>query len=124
MQRLLHIALLLTPLICYLEWGTSTSAFLFDVEYSLVTGSGSADSFMHPMIFIPFLGQLLLLISIIKPNRKLALIGMLLQAILVVLILIVGILSLNIKIILSTLPFLIASFLFLRSYKSKPATIQ
>jgi len=119
MQRLFNVGLLLSFLICYLEWGGGNSGFLFQFEYQIFFRNNSRD-FIHPLIIIPFLGQIFLLVGIFwsSQNRRLTLIGMILLSVLVFVILLVGILSLNSKIILSTLPFFLISFLFIRWMRS------
>jgi heme A synthase len=117
MQRIISIGLFLTVLICYLEWAGGNSGFLFQMEYGIFLSDNNKDSFMHPLVFIPLFGQLLILISIFKPNPKLILTGIILLSILVLMILLVGILSLNLKIILSTLSFIGISVFFIFNYK-------
>ena len=116
MQRLLNLGLLLAFLVCYLEWGQDQSSFLFQMEYSIFfEKKESIDTFTHPFIIIPFIGQLLIFYTLFqkKPNRKLTVIGLSLLSILVLLILLVGLLSLNIKIILSTITFLLISLMII-----------
>ena len=118
--RLLYIALALFPLLCYLEWGGTRSAFLFEAEYQvLFHPKEPGKTFTHPLILLPLAGQLILLIAacLKKPDRRMALAGQLMLSILVGLILIVGLLDLNSRIILSTAPFIIASVVFYRNYK-------
>lgn len=122
MQRLINIFLVLTFAVCYLEWANKSS-FIFQAEYSLFFEKNDPlNSFKHPLILLPFIGQLFLLYTAIqkRPNKKIAIIGQILLSLLVLLILLVGILVANIKIILSTIPFLICSLFFytrLKKYK-------
>jgi len=121
MQRLLHIALSLFPLLCYMEWGGSQSAFLYEAEYQVFFHSNTpGNTFSHPLVVLPLAGQLLLLISAFtkKPNRRMAIAGQLMLSLLVGLILVAGLLSLNSRMILSTLPFIIASVVFYRNNRS------
>lgn len=119
-SRLIRIGLILTSLICYLEWGGGNSSFLFQAEYGLFADFKGASSFMHPLIIIPMVGQLILLYSLFQssPGRKLVMAGILCIGLLVVVILLVGLLSLNFKIIISTLPFLVLSVYYIRKSKS------
>ncbi len=121
-DRLINIFLLLFFLICYLQWGTDQSGFIFQLEYEIFTNAkGGPDSFLHPFIFIPMLGQFMILFNIFKkqPNKKLTLIGMGLLSILVLVIFLAGILSMNIRIIASTLPFILISVYYLISNKNR-----
>ncbi|MGB4849182.1 MAG: hypothetical protein WBP41_14760 [Saprospiraceae bacterium] len=126
MPRLINIGLLLSFLIGYLEWGHDNSSFVFQVEYLVFFQKDhSTDTFAHPLIIIPFVGQLLILFTIFqrKPSRRLTWIGLILLSILVLVILLVGLLSLNYKIILSTLPFILFSILFIvkrKEIKAQP----
>ncbi len=70
----LIILLLLAFLIIYLEWGKGNSMFVFQMEYEILAGkTDTKNVFMHPLVAIPFIGQLLLLFSLFQkqPNRTL-----------------------------------------------------
>jgi heme A synthase len=117
---LIHIALALAPLICYLEWSGGHSAFVYQMEYNILfQHKNTSGSFTHPLVLLPLLGQLLILFTVFQkqPGKRLALAGQVMLSLLVVMILVAGILSLNIKIILSTVPFIIASVAFYLSFK-------
>ena len=123
--RLLLIFLAVSPLVCYLEWGTDQSAFLYEIEYDLLFGSkASQGAFTHPFVFLPMLGQVLLLISAFlkRPSRRLAIFGIAGIGLLVLMVLLTGILGGNWKVIASTMPFLLASLIFLR-WRFKKVTI-
>lgn len=116
--RLLSIGLLITSLFGYLEWGKEQRSFLFQVEYDLFFGAPQgADSFQHPFVFLPLLGQVLLLISIFQstPNRLLVLSGMACISVLMLMIFIVGILSANVAIAGSSIPFLFLAVVVMRT---------
>jgi hypothetical protein len=106
-QRLVNIGLILSFLICYLEWGGGNSAFVAQVEYLVLIGKPEAQNFAHPLIALPFIGQLLVLFALFQrtPSRRLTSIGIVLMGVLVLLLALIGILD-NAKIGLSTLPFL------------------
>lgn len=118
-ENLIIIGLLISSLICYLEWGKSNHNFLFEVEYELLFKKFQLNIFLHPFIAIPLLGQLLFLTSLFykKHSKKFILIGMACISLLILLILLAGILSLNVKIISSTLPFISISILYLKDIK-------
>ena len=112
--KALIIALIITPLIGYLEWGTDMSMFLIEGEIEVIgklfTDPGSV---MHPLTLLPLAGQVILLISLFqkRPNRKLIFLGMTFIAILLFFIFIISLLGQNFKILASTLPFLICAVL-------------
>lgn len=114
MPRIFPIGLLLAFLCCYLEWGGGNSGFLFEMEYEVLFKSHYSDSFKHPLVLIPFLGQLLLLAAIAWPNKKLIITGIILQGTLVFMVLLVGGLTLNIKILFSSFPFFLMLIVFIR----------
>jgi hypothetical protein len=126
LERLISIGLFLSFLLCYLEWGGDNSGFLFQLEYQVfIKQTNLLSSITHPLIFLPLSGQLLLLLNTFQkyPKRKLVLIGMLLLAVLVLMILLVGLLAFNYKTIISTLPFLGISMVFIFS-KRKTVKVQ
>lgn len=110
--RLINIGLPITSLLCYLEWGKDNSSFLFQVEYEIFRKGFNSDSILYPLVFLPMAGQLLLILSTIKPSKRFAFMGVSMIGVLVLMILLVGVLSLNIKIILSTIPFVTIAVLF------------
>ena len=114
--RLINISLLITSLICYLEWGGGNSGFLFQMEYELFQKSDLSNSLTHVMVLAPLAGQLTLLFTLFQPvpGRKVTAVGVGLLSVLVLMIFLIGILSLNYRIFISTLPFVIAVFFFLR----------
>ena len=109
-QRLLNFLLLISFVFVYLEWGQNSSVFVFEAEFDILfSGSGKWKSFVHPLILAPFLGQVLLLITLFQkyPNRKLSTIGILLMGLLVFFVFAIGFLSKNVKIILFALPYVL-----------------
>ena len=72
---------------------------------------------LHPFVLLPLVGQILLIITLIKnsPSKLLTYIGIAGLGILMLLVLLVGSLSKNIMIISSTIPFFIISFLVIRN---------
>lgn len=118
-SKLINLGLFLSFLICYLEWAGGNSGFIFQLEYSVFSENANQNTFAHPLIFIPLLGQFLVLIAIFYPNKKLSLVGLILLSVLVLIFLLVGILSVNVKIIASTIPFFVLTILFISHYKKK-----
>jgi cobalamin biosynthesis protein CobD/CbiB len=109
-NKILVVGLLLTSLIGYLEWGKDHRMFLFQVEWDIISKLiSNPSSVIHPLVLLPLAGQLLLAIALFQqqPKKLLLLVGMACIGILLAFMLLVGLLSMNIKIILSTFPFLI-----------------
>ena len=118
MKKALNIALILSSLIGYLEWGTDHSMFLFQMEYELLfQRSPTSNTFLHPFVLIPLLGQLLLLFTIFqkKPSRVLTYIGLSALSLLLVFMFFIGIMGMNVKILASTLPFIMTGVLVIRA---------
>ncbi len=108
--KILNILLIITSLIGYLEWGGDNHIFLFqgesEIVYKLFTSPGSV---IHPFILLPLIGQILLLITLFQksPNRKITYISIAGLGLLLGFMFIIGLISFNVKILLSTIPFLI-----------------
>jgi hypothetical protein len=117
--RIIKIAIFISFLFCYLEWGGSQSSFIYQMEYSIFSEDDNVSAFTHPFILLPLIGQVILLVSIFlnERSRILTRISIIFLSVLVLMILLVGVLSLNIKIIASTLPFLLLSLYYFFSGK-------
>lgn len=109
-RRILNALLILTSLIGYLEWGTDQRMFLFEGEWEVLKKLISDPlSVIHPFTLFPLLGQILLLITLFQkePSKWLTFIGLGCLSLLLLLMVIVGALSMNFKILLSTVPFVV-----------------
>ncbi|MFM2157509.1 MAG: hypothetical protein RL516_2258 [Bacteroidota bacterium] len=113
--------LIITSLFVYLSWGKESAAFLFQMEYEIISKLFTNPlSALHPFTIIPLLGQILLLISLFQktPNVVLLKIGIGCLLFLIGFVLIVGLLSRRISIIVSTLPFITLAYLTLKSLRT------
>jgi len=111
MKRLALFSVLVSFLFCYMEWGRDQSSFVYEVVYLILFKQGDPqNSFTHPLILLPFIGELILLFLVFQkePGKRWAFIGMALPGVLVLFLLFIGIMSQNVKIIASTLPFLLS----------------
>jgi hypothetical protein len=112
--------LLVSSLFGYLEWGGGNAAFLFQAEGALISKIfiNPAET-IHPFTVLPLFGQLALVFTLFQksPSRSITLVGVIGIGVLLVFMLIIGLLSLNFKIALSTIPFLILAFVSLFSLK-------
>ncbi|WP_264520769.1 hypothetical protein [Flavobacterium sp. N1994] len=123
-SKILNLLLILTSLIGYLEWGKSNHLFLFQVEMELFSKMFTHPStVLHPFVLLPFLGQLLLLITLFQSTTKrtLTFIGIVALTLLLGFMFVIGVMSLNIKILGSTIPFLVVAILTI-SYNFKNVT--
>lgn len=116
--RILNILLLFFSLFGYLEWGGNNHSFLFEIELEIVSKflTNPLDV-IHPLILLPLIGQALLIITIFQksPAKSLTYVGLAGLGLLFVFIFFIGILSLNLKVLISTLPFLIVAIITLRN---------
>lgn len=116
-NRLLIVLLLITSLFIYLEWGGDNSSFLFKLEFDVLGKLISNPvSVLHPFVMFPLLGQMLLLIALFfnSPGKWLLFAGIVFLSLLPAVILLVGLLSVNIKILLSLLPYLVVLILVVK----------
>lgn len=114
-QKIWLFLLLLTSLIGYTEWGATQHAHLFQLEAKLLRKLfSSPKDLLHPFVILPFLGQLILLIAILKKNtpRWLIITGILFLGILLLLLLFIGILARDAKIIGFALPYVLLSMMY------------
>lgn len=110
----------LTSLIGYLEWGSDQSMFLFQSEWDILQKLfTNPKSVVHPFILLPLFGQVLLLLSLFqkKPHRLMVYLGLAGIGILLLFMFVIALISFNLKITLSTLPFLVFSFLTIKRFK-------
>ncbi len=110
--KLLSALLILTSLMGYLEWGQGQHLFLLQAEGEIMIKLWTdPKSVLHPLISMPLLGQILLAITIVQrtPSRILFYLGTGSLLILLGLMFLIGIISFNLKILFSTLPFLAMS---------------
>jgi hypothetical protein len=118
--RILNLCLIISSLLGYLEWNGGNHVFLYAAEADIFTKLFTHPlEVIHPLIVLPFLGQIALVITVFQkvPSPFLTYLGIGCLGILLGLMLFVGLLSLNIKIILSTLPFWFLTVLVLLHFK-------
>ena len=123
--KLLNLALIITSLFGYMEWGGNNHMFLFEAEAELLKKAFiNPLDVLHPFTILPFIGQMLLIISLFyaKPSKYLTFIGMLCIGILMLLLFLIGILNLSLMMLACSLPFIIVSVLvILANRKQKQA---
>lgn len=121
--RLINIGLILAFLSGYMEWGQGNSAFVFDAARAIFTEADNLiGSLTHPLIISGLAGLIILIYCAVRPdaNRRLNTIGILILSPVVLLILLSGGLSGNLKSVASTLPFLgLAAAYYIVRYKRR-----
>ena len=127
--KILNLLLIITSLFGYLEWGGNNSSFLFQSEYDVLTNIFTDPKMaVHPFTIIPLLGQILLLITLFQkqPNKILTYIGIACLGLLLGFMFFIGMISMNFKILISTLPFLATALYAIRYFRkqNKPQLTQ
>jgi len=122
MKRIPNFCLLLTSLVGYLEWSGGQHGFLFQLEYVLIAkASHDPGSILHPFVLVPLSGQLIILYTLFQkmPGRVLTLVGLACLSLIILMLLLVGALALNVKIIISTVPFIITAVFVLQKNRKR-----
>lgn len=120
--KILNSLLFVTSLLGYLEWAGNNHLFLFQAEgeifSKLITDPKSV---IHPFILLPIIGQVLLLITLFQktPRKVLTYISIGSLGLLLAFMFIVGMMSLNFKIIISTIPFLVTAVYTIVYYRKR-----
>lgn len=117
-SKILNLCLIVTPLVGYLEWGTHNKQFLFEVEGEvLMTLFIHPGRIIHPFIILPLFGQLILIMTLFqqRPAKILSYIGLGCIGLLLFFMFVIGLMSLNLKILISTLPFILSTILVIKN---------
>lgn len=119
----LNAGLILSSMIGCMEWGDQ-SEFLFQSEGQIIVKLFKDPiSVIHPLVLLPLIGQVVLFINILrkKPNKWISISGNSMLSILLYFLFIIGLMSLNYRMILFNLPFVFISVLTFRRdlFKSK-----
>lgn len=121
-HKILNLSLVLTSLIGYLEWGTDSKMFLFQGEMEILSKLFTdPTSVAHPFTLLPLFGQLLLLVTLVQkqPNKILTYTGLGCIGILLAFMFVIGLMSFNVKILLSAVPFLVTAVFTIRHLREK-----
>src|SRR5215217_5603226 len=108
-EKKLILLVLFTSLIGYVEWGGGNYTFVAQAELEAFEQLFKQPlSVLHPLIILPFAGQVLLLINLFikQPRKAFTYIGTACLGLLLGFMFIIGVTTLHFKTILSTLPFL------------------
>lgn len=114
-SKILNILLVISSSFIYLEWGKENHCFLIEIEFKIFKKLFiDPVSLIHPLIILPLLGQIILVVTIFqkKLNKTLTYIGLFGIGILATIIFFIGIISLNHKIFISTIPFIFIAYKF------------
>ena len=121
-KKILNGCLILTSLIGFLEWGGGNKMFLFQGEIEVLTKLYQDPlAAAHPFTLLPLFGQLILLYTLFQktPGRLLTVIGLGSLSVLLLFMFLIGLISFNYKILVSTIPFLITAILTILEVRKK-----
>ena len=121
-SKIINLLLIITSLLGYLEWSGNSHLFLFQAEGEILSKLFvDPISVLHPFTLLPMIGQTILLITLFqkKPNRLLTYLSILGLGLLLVFMFVIGIMSLNFKIIFSTIPFIVVAGIAIRHYRKQ-----
>ena len=121
-KKLLNLSLILTSLIGYLEWGEGQSVLLFQAEAEMFSKAlVDPGAVIHPLTLLPVLGQLALALTLFQktPGKALTYFGIAGIGILFALMFFIGVISLNVRILASTLPFLVLAVMAIRQHRRR-----
>lgn len=120
-QKGLNLLLIGTSLLGYLEWSGNNHIFLFKAEAEMLLKLFTDPmSVLHPFTILPLVGQILLLFTVFQktPSKALTYISISGLGLLLGFMFVIGIISLNLKILISTIPYIFVSILTIRYLKS------
>lgn len=109
----LPLSIFATFQLCYLEWAGNNSMFVAEIQYTIFTNyKNYFDNFLHPIILLGLIAQSVIVVSIFidKFYKKWFTWALTTLTLLVIFLFIIGLLSTNLKIIFSSIPFLILAF--------------
>lgn len=118
----IYLGLCLTFLFCYTEWGNQQHSFIFQIIYEILAQADLLKALTHPLILAGLLGLLIFIYAILSKSvhRSIPLFGVVMLSAVVILFSLAGILSFNLKIIASTLPFWFMVIWFFLKQKIRP----
>ncbi|MFY8005339.1 MAG: hypothetical protein ACOVNR_10850 [Chitinophagaceae bacterium] len=121
-KKILNGLIIVSSLLGYLQWGGNNSLFLAEAEWQIFKNLFThPTSVMHPFIIIPLIGQVLLFITLFlqQPKKLLTIIGVSSVGLLLFLMLFIGIIDTNFKILISVTPFWVLVIFRFTVFKNK-----
>lgn len=121
-SKTLNLLLILASLVGYLEWSGNSHCFLYEAEWEIFSKVFSnPQSVMHPFTLLPFMGQVLLVVTLFqhRTSKTLTYVGIGCLGLLLVGMCAIGIISLKYKIVCSTIPFLVLSVFTIKHHSTK-----
>lgn len=120
-SKILNLSLILTSLFGYLEWGGNNNMFLIQGEIEIISKLlVDPTAVLHPFALLPLAGQVLLMVTLFQrsPSRILTFLGLSGLGVLLTFMFVIGMISLNMKVAFSTLPFLITGVITVKHHRT------
>jgi hypothetical protein len=120
-SKIVNLLLLITSLLGYLEWGRDKHLFLFQAEGEIFSKLFTEPlSVLHPFTILPLVAQVMLIVTLFqkKPSKVLTYMSIGGLGVLLVLMFVIGIMSVNFKILFSTFPFIVVAILAIRHFRN------
>ncbi|NNF33761.1 MAG: hypothetical protein HKN68_06615 [Saprospiraceae bacterium] len=118
--KILNFLVIISSLLPYLEWAGGNSGFLFQLEAEVIRKlfTSPLDA-IHPFTLIPLLGQVMLCTTLLgsKVSKKTTYAAIAFLALLILLISFIGLMNENIKVLISTFPFIAFSIWSVLAHK-------
>lgn len=97
--------------------------FVFQLEWNILFGNNNkTDSFLHPAVLLPFLGELFFVFALFQNKRWPTIAGIILCGLLVLMFLTIGMLGMNAKMLLCATPFVVLSILYFVKFRETKGT--
>ena len=122
-KKWLNFLLILTSLMGYLEWGGGSRLFLYQAEGEVLGKFFTEpNSVIHPFTLLPMAGQILLMITLFqkKPSKLLTYLGIGSLGLLLGFMCFIGLWSHNLRITLSTLPYIFIAVITIWAHQKVP----
>ncbi len=124
-KKIINLCLLLSFQFGYLEWGGGKHLFIFQAVIEIFQqASQHILSILHPMILVPFAGEIALLYTLFqnKPNRMVSYFGLASLSVFMLLLFFIGVIGSHFKILSSTIPFILIGLIQIKIFRSQHST--
>jgi len=124
-KKIINFCLLLSFQFGYLEWGGGKHLFIFQAVIEIFQQAAkNILSILHPMILVPFAGEIALLYTLFqhKPNTILSYLGLASLSVFMLLLFFIGALGMHFKILSSTIPFILIGLMQIKIFRSQQIT--
>ncbi len=121
-SKILNTSIIFCSLLGYLQWGKDQQIYLFQLELELLRKLFiNPMSVIHPFTLLPLFGQLLLFTTLWQKqvSKRMTYLGIGCLGLLLLLIFIIGCMGLNLKIMLSAVPFILTSIVTILYHQKK-----